>query len=60
MRRRLNITISRHERLNVYSIYINSNLTILLLITIVLLIIIIIIVKIMKNNNGPLRGFITT
>jgi len=43
--------------LQLLKLYLSSNIIILLVITIILLYIIIIVIKIVKSNNGPLRGY---
>jgi len=50
------ITLS-YKKSQIYELYLNKNIFIIILITIILLIIIIIVIKIVKTNNGPLRGF---
>ena len=44
-------------RSQVHVIYLTKNIPILLFIRIILLLIIVIVIKIVKINNGPLRGF---
>lgn len=51
------IPINSNTQIN--KLYLSSNIVIIVLITLILLLIIIIIIKIVKTNNGPLRGYYT-
>ena len=52
----LHICLPVFYRSQVHVIYLTKNIPILLFIRIILLLIIIIVIKIVKTNNGPLRG----
>jgi len=53
----LQILVPPAINLQLLKLYLSSNIIILLVITIILLYIIIIVIKIVKSNNGPLRGY---
>jgi len=54
---KLQTLIPQYTRIEINKLYIYNNTIIILLITIILLIIILFVIKIVKTNNGPLRGF---